>query len=139
MRQILFALAFPFFLYNPATPEKTYDIEIKVQGLKNPVGKMSLCLMNNEEQFLDECFQGSHEPIESESFTYTFENVPAGDYAISLFHDEDENGELNMGRFIPIPAEKYGFSNNPSKMFGPPKYENCLFTVNKDITLTIEL
>jgi uncharacterized protein (DUF2141 family) len=41
---------------------------------------------------------------------------------ISAYHDDNENSKLDKNS-LGIPMELYGFSNNPKRGFGPPKYE----------------
>jgi uncharacterized protein (DUF2141 family) len=57
--------------------------------------------------------------------------LPKGKYAISIFHDTNEDGELSTN-FIGIPKEPYGFSNNPKAKFGPPSFEQSLFEFVED-------
>jgi uncharacterized protein (DUF2141 family) len=54
----------------------------------------------------------------------TFEDVPAGPFAVAVFHDKDENEELNTD-FLGIPSEDYGFSADARDMFGPPSFEEA--------------
>ena len=100
---------------------------------------MSICIMNKEEQFLEDCFKGRHIPIESQEFFAVFDGLEAGEYAVSLYQDENENGKLDVGKLVPIPTEKYGFSNNPSTTFGPPKFEDCRFKLEENMHIIIEL
>ena len=53
--------------------------------------------------------------------------MPAGSYAIALFHDENGNGRVDT-RFG-IPTEGVGFSNNPRLWFGPPSFAAARFAV----------
>ena len=41
--------------------------------------------------------------------------------AISAYHDENENARLDKNAFG-IPTERYGFSKNPKRGYGPPKF-----------------
>lgn len=70
----------------------------------------------------------------------TFENLTQGEYAISLFHDENSNGELDKN-LMGIPKEPFGFSNDEMGMFGPPSFNKCVIVVspNEDIQTTITL
>ncbi len=70
--------------------------------------------------------------IDAKSLTaqVVFARLPQGVYAVSLFHDENLNGKLDSG-FMRIPKEGYGFSNNPSKRFGLPKYEETTFVLSQ--------
>ncbi len=54
-----------------------------------------------------------------------FENLPSGDYAIAILHDE--NGNRRLDRFAGIPREGIGFSRNPRFSFGPPSFSSARF------------
>lgn len=56
-----------------------------------------------------------------------FGQVPAGRYAISLFHDENGNGKLD--RSLMMPREGYGFSRNAPVRMGPPSFASAAFTL----------
>ncbi len=62
--------------------------------------------------------------------TYRFEGVPAGEYALVVYHDENENGRLDKN-FIGIPKEPIGFSNR-YKPKGPPTFDRSRFALNAD-------
>ena len=49
---------------------------------------------------------------------FTFKGVPAGNYAVLLTHDENDNGKLDTN-LVGMPVEGYGFSNNPQVMRKP--------------------
>ena len=44
--------------------------------------------------------------------------------AVCAYHDENENSTLDKNSFG-IPSERYGFSNNPKRGFGPPKFNEA--------------
>jgi uncharacterized protein (DUF2141 family) len=54
-----------------------------------------------------------------------FASVPVGTYAISVYHDENDNGRLDAG----IPKEGVGASNDAKAHFGPPKFKDAKFLV----------
>lgn len=57
-----------------------------------------------------------------------FEGLTAGEYALSVMHDEDGDGELDKNLFG-APAEGWGTSNDaPARTFGPPKWEDAKIT-----------
>jgi uncharacterized protein (DUF2141 family) len=57
--------------------------------------------------------------------------LPAGEYALSVFQDVNNNGKLERN-FIGIPKEPAGLSNNLRPRFGPPKFKGAAFTVTVD-------
>lgn len=54
--------------------------------------------------------------------------LPAGEYALSIFQDVNDDGKLERN-FIGIPKEPAGLSNNLRPKFGPPKYKDAAFPV----------
>ncbi len=61
-----------------------------------------------------------------------------GSYAVSAFHDENNNDEIDRS-FSGIPSEKYGFSNDARGVFGPPDLEDQLFEHRAASTIEIQL
>jgi uncharacterized protein (DUF2141 family) len=67
----------------------------------------------------------------------TFSDLPAGNYAIKLFHDANSNNKLDMN-MLGMPKESYGFSNNVGR-FGPPAYQKAKFTIKDNTIIDIDL
>ena len=57
-----------------------------------------------------------------------FVDLAPGEYAISAFHDENRDGDLNANP-LGIPTEDHGFSNDARGMFGPPGFDAAAFTI----------
>lgn len=53
-------------------------------------------------------------------------NLEPGTYGIAVFHDLNENEELDTNLFG-APNEPFGFSNNPVIKFSAPKFEEFKF------------
>ena len=115
-------------------------IYITIKGIENEGGIMMIALFNEEDNFL-KTPSYSQEVIISEEIQIevVFKEVPYGRYAVSIFHDLNENGELDSN-IIRIPKEPIGFSNDYFPKFGPPKFKNAAFDLNqKDIKMTANL
>ncbi|MDC8003526.1 DUF2141 domain-containing protein [Aureisphaera galaxeae] len=80
--------------------------------------------------------QGLESDIVDGKATITFTNVVPGIYAITLFHDKNDNKQMD---FEPngMPKEMYGVSNNVMN-FGPPQWSDAKFEV-ADAPLTLEI
>ncbi len=76
--------------------------------------------------------------VEENTETIVINDLPTGDYAISIYHDENSDNTCNMN-FLGIPKEGYGFSNNFKPKFSAPNYSDCKFMLSKDLKLTIKL
>jgi uncharacterized protein (DUF2141 family) len=59
--------------------------------------------------------------------TLQLTGLPEGPLAFTLYQDANANGRLDMNP-MGMPTEPYGFSNNAAGHFGPPKFEQALFT-----------
>ena len=73
------------------------------------------------------------------SLSVTFESLPLGTYAVSVFHDENEDGQINQGGFG-IPLEGFGFSQNPAITTRAPEFsETAIIVVGAETKTEIEL
>ena len=75
--------------------------------------------------------------VEPGSVTYVYE-LPAGTYAIGIFHDVNLNNKMDNNLFG-IPKEQFGFSNNARALFGPPKFEAAAFELDGATLQEIDL
>ena len=67
--------------------------------------------------------------IQNGQSTVVFAALPAGDYAIVVFHDADDNDTVDHN-FIRLPVEALGFSNGfrVTLTSGMPNFEKLRFT-----------
>ncbi len=103
-------------------------IEVSMSGFDNNDGTAMIALYDSEENFLGKLLLGKISEIENKEAKVIFSDVPEGIYAISVVHDEDDNGKLNMVMGF-YPSEATGASNNAPAKFGPPKWEDAKFEV----------
>ena len=113
-------------------------LTIVVTGIENPEGNVLVAVYGKDNFMKNPSYVG-YAKVEGDTVNVVINDVKPGEYAISLFQDENGNQKLDMGTFGP--TEKYGFSNNaPSKM-GPPKFDDCKFIVEKgkdaEISITV--
>jgi len=59
--------------------------------------------------------------------TVVLRGLPEGALALSLFQDTNANGRLDANA-MGMPIEPFGFSNNAAGNFGPPRFEQAVFT-----------
>lgn len=60
-----------------------------------------------------------------------FEGVPAGSFALTLFHDENGNNTLDTNLFG-IPSEGWATSRDAKAHFGPPDFEDARMSLAPD-------
>ena len=118
---------------NTTQPKDTGSIEITITGFKNSNGVAKVALVNSEENYDAKApFEGYNFKIFDNKVVKIISNLPYGEYAIKVFHDENANDKLDK-RIFGIPAESYGFSNNVRAQFGPPAYQDAKFELNAPV------
>ena len=100
------------------------SLEVTVKNIKGTKGTIRVGLFNNEEQFLKTPLKGKVVKVSGTEVKVTFEDLPFGDYAVSVIHDENENGELDSNA-IGMPKEGFAFGNNAMGTFGPPSFNKA--------------
>ncbi|TMM29419.1 DUF2141 domain-containing protein [Polaribacter aestuariivivens] len=139
MKKLLLTLAIIFGgIFATNAQETTFDLTINISGLSSNKGKVLIALYNEEGQFLKKGFKGGMSKITNKKVTYTLKDIPKGEYAVSFFHDENDNNKMDTN-FFGIPKEDYGCSNNAKGFMGAPKYKDAKFQLSKDQTIDIKI
>jgi uncharacterized protein (DUF2141 family) len=99
-------------------------IEVTVENITETKGTIRIGLFSSEKNFLKETADGKIIKASASSITVKFENLKSGAYAVSVIHDENENGDLDTN-MMGIPSEGFAFGNNAMGMFGPPSFDNA--------------
>ncbi|RQP25824.1 DUF2141 domain-containing protein [Piscinibacter terrae] len=73
-----------------------------------------------------------------EKAVLVYRNLPAGSYAISVFHDENGNGKLDTN-VVGFPTERYGFSRDAKGNMAPPSFSDAVVDLQADTTITVTL
>ena len=114
-----------------------------IDGFDSNEGQVLIALFLSETGWPDDesvAFASTVLPIEERRVVTTFDDVPAGPFAISVFHDRDRDRELDTGVFG-IPTEAYGFSKDARDMFGPPSFDEARLKViaGESMSITIQV
>ena len=119
------------------------SITAVITKLRSTDGHVLISLYNKAEGFPkdhDAVIQtAAIAPEDSGQVTATFEDLPYGDYAIAVLHDEDLNGNMTFGAFH-LPKEGYCFSNNVKVRFKAPKFKKARFPLDSEnVTQTLRM
>ena len=107
-------------------------LTIEILNLESNKGLVLVDLMDkNEETVRDTTFK-----ILDQKCTIIFKDLKSASYAIRYFHDENENDELDT-KFLGIPKEGFGFSNDAMGRFGPKDFSEWIFEVAGDTHITM--
>ena len=120
MKKIFFLT---FFLANPLQA-----FELLVTGLRNDEGEVRCSVYKTAEAFLEPksaLVTLTVKPAKGQALC-DFKELEAGDYALGVLHDEDQDG-LMRTNFIGLPQEGWAVSNDaPPRMFGAPTFQSAL-------------
>ena len=125
------------FLFGNFAFGQDVNLNVEIEGIKSEKGKILFSLFSDKNGFPGDMTKAVKKGIA------TIENgkaiialdLPPGEYAIMVFHDEDNDNELKTN-FIGIPREGVGNSNNHK---GIPSYKKSVFKLTKNKTITINL
>ena len=125
------------FLTLWATLAQSADLSVRVQGA--PVdGTLILQVYDSPNAFGDfrDPVREIRASIQAEN-VYLIDDIPAGDIAVLIYVDENENGLIDKN-FIGIPKEPLGISNN-YRPKGPPVFGSASFAVSDEKSTTIDI
>ena len=111
------------------TPPTGNVIVVQITGLHNDHGQVLCALYSSADGFPKDSSKAvghAQSPISDSRATCEFKSVAPGTYAISVFHDENSNGKLDS-KFLGMPREGVGASNDAKGHFGPPKFPAAAF------------
>ena len=125
--------------FNSALAQESV-IKVKVIGIEEIEGQISIGLFNSSEDFpkKNPNNTGVSIKVDSSSVEYTFEKLSNGEYALAIYHDENSNGELDRS-FFGSPTEDYVFSNYATGSFGPPSFEDSRFNLVDSLEIVLGL
>lgn len=113
-------------------------INVEMSGFESNNGKASIGLFNEEENFLREANWKRFSEINNYKATATFTDIPDGIYAVSVYHDENDNERLDLIMGM-IPKEDTGTSNNPKVTMGPPKWDESIFEAKEGQVVNLKI
>lgn len=69
--------------------------------------------------------------VSKNTHSITIDSLPAGEYAVLVYQDINNNDELDFS-FFSGPEEPTGASNNPKSSFGPPSWGKVMLVKTKE-------
>ncbi|MDF0714583.1 DUF2141 domain-containing protein [Muricauda sp. 334s03] len=134
MKGFYYLLLLPTFGFSQNT------LSIQVNNVQSTNGKVNVAVYDSDESFLsfDHVLKTDSVAANEGSVVLSIPDLPAGEYALAVFHDENDNGKLDTN-WLGIPKEKVAFSKGKMKTFGPPKFRECTFTMSTDHEIHIDL
>jgi uncharacterized protein (DUF2141 family) len=111
------------------------SVVVTIKGFRDFKGPARVVLFNHENGFPDD-ESGAYRKVVSEirngEVHVRFDELPAGTYALSTYHDENGDERFNIG-LLGIPDEGYGVSNNIVHATRVPRFGEALFQVSNEV------
>lgn len=131
MRNSSIALAL-FATLVPATFAAAGTLRVVATNVKSDQGSIVVWVYDDADKWLGDGWRTQKVTAvagnrKDDSVTVELD-LPPGEYALSVFHDAENDGKLARN-FIGIPKEPAGLSNNLRPKFGPPRFKDAKFTV----------
>lgn len=109
------------------------QVTVDIVGLRNDRGKIFVALYRGGEGFPSKPKRAFAKQIvtsKGKRARVVFEPIPAGEFAISMIHDENANNTLDTN-FFGIPNEGWGTSRDAKASFGPPSYADAVLRLGQ--------
>jgi uncharacterized protein (DUF2141 family) len=117
----------------PATAQ-TARLVVHIDKLKDDRGTVHVTLKDSNRKIVKE----ESVPISNQRAEITFEKLDPGEYAVRVYHDENNNGKLDRA-LLGIRKESWGVSNDSLQSFGPARFQKMLFEVREDKEIRISV
>lgn len=142
MKILLISLISLILLLTNFSFSQNNRLTIKIDGLENNKGQVILDIFDQKDGYpmeTDKAMLRKKITIpENDSVIFQVDDLPQGEYAFALIHDENNNNKLDVN-FLGIPKEGAGASNNAKGFLSPPSYKDAKFSFNKSINMTIKM
>lgn len=120
----------------------TAVLTVHLEGFRNDRGAAVVSLFAGPKGFPDEVDASVatvSAAIAAGQAMVTFADLPYGEYAVSVLHDEDGDGNMATTLFG-APREGFGFSGDPDYRFGHPAYDQVRFLLiepQREMTIVV--
>lgn len=104
------------------------DLTITVKEVRNASGLVRIGVYDSTASFMKPPLAKAAQQAKASpgEVKFVVHDLPAGRYAVTSFHDENETGKIEFGP-LGIPIQGYGFSNDAQSTEGPPAFAQAAF------------
>lgn len=118
-------------------------IHVKILDIRNSKGAVACALFESPVGFPKEFLRHATNimmiKVRDTKARCDFLDIPRGNYALAVIHDENMDGELATN-WLGVPKEGYGFSNDAKALMGAPSFEDASFNYDgQNLDMTIKL
>lgn len=134
MKKILTSTSIPLILLfiNGIIYGQKNTLQVEITGFEKQESSKIFVSVFKEKDFLEKSIETKSLTVSGDKVAVSF-NLPPGEYAVSTYHDLNNNRELDR-RFYGKPKEPYGFSNNVRPL-GKPSFDKCRFVLKDELKI----
>ena len=116
------------------------SVVVNITKFKNDKGVCRACLFNNSNSFQNksDALVCKSSKVVNGTATVTFNANSDGNYAVMVFHDENNNNIFDKN-FLGIPKEGYGASKNKLPLAAAPSFHSNSSIVNNNQLITLRI
>jgi uncharacterized protein (DUF2141 family) len=117
-----------------------FGITVHATGFRNADGQAIVALYRSASDWLKvgQAHRVATVPIGNGAVDVRFDGLDAGTYAVSVIHDENRNGKLDM-RWFPWPKPKEGAGVSNDARGGPPRWRDAKLELDRDANIQVSL
>lgn len=105
------------------------DLVVTIENVGSANGNVRVGLFGSTKAFPGKPDRSEAVAAVPGAVTVVFRNLQPGNYAVSAFHDVNDNNKLYTG-FLGRPTEPLGFSRDARVRMGPPAFDDAAFAVD---------
>jgi len=118
------------------------DLTIDIKGVRGTAGTLQIAVFDQAVTYKKMAYEKAYAAltvkVNQQRNAITFHDVPKGQYAVSLFHDENSNNQMEKA-LTGMPKEGYGTSN-ASDRYDEPDFAKASVTVgDSNQTINIQM
>jgi uncharacterized protein (DUF2141 family) len=126
----------------PAASASASELSVRFCGLENREGNLRIAVFSREhaKEFTEPDSRaftvGLNLRLADLEYTSTLSvvlpSLAPGDYALRVIHDENSNGEFDLGGLLGTPQESYGYSRNARARVSAVDFDDAVVTLGRE-------
>lgn len=137
---MLVTLTFPAAGGQSAPPASgLHTLTVVVKNVNKDGGNIGVLVFNSTKGWPEDRFAALRDvvvPARPGTVTVAIPDLPAGDYAVAIAHDVNQNHKLDRN-FLGKPKEQWGMSNNPHATIKAPSFSTARFSLTRDLEIHV--
>lgn len=132
MKPLLIPVFFLLFSASLLTGQGQGEVVIRFENLQEAEGELEVAVFDRQKGFLKNrnAVQVQRIRVEHPNVFVTFSDLPYGNYAVSVYHDRDNDGKMKKN-WLGIPKEPVGVTRWRKKKLRKPKFREVAFRLDR--------